>query len=443
MDFFFLGLGLMIVLLFMGQWMGVALGFAAFIALFSVLGIEKFSHLLATLAWSYSRMFSLSAVPLFVLMGAIACRTGLIERLFKSFEVLTRGRLPGGLIQPVIFATAAFGACSGSSIASAAAFSSTVYPTLKAFKYPDFLSTGAIAAGGTLSILIPPSIIFLIYGTVADVSVGALFIGGIIPGIVMAFLFSIYVAIRALLNPRLIPKGDPSIAEHPKIKRKEIIEATINLGLTSIIMFSILVPLYLGVATPTEVASIGVLTVLLIGLILKQLNWSSIIEAATDSIKVNGIIFFILFSAVTFSSTLSYLGLAKILVSAVDVIKNPIYLLVIVSLFYILMGMFFDPISMVLVALPFLLPMLKAAGFDLLWLGIYMGIQAELAEITPPVGMNLYVIKSITNVQLAEIIKGAFPFMILLALGIIIIYLFPQLVIWLPSKMLLWVPSRM
>lgn len=435
MVFFFLALGLLVVFLLLGQWLGVALGFAAFTALFPVLGVENFSHLLATFAWSYSRMFTLSAVPLFVFMGAIASRTGLIARLFKSFEVLTRGRLPGGLIQPVIFATAAFGACSGSSIASAAAFSSIVYPNLKASKYPDSLSTGAIAAGGTLSILIPPSIMLLIYGTIAEVSIAALFIGGIIPGIMIAFLFSIYIAIRALLNPRLIPKGAPSIAEHPKITVKEIVEAAISLGLTSIIMFSILGPLYLGIATPTEVASIGVLAVLLLGLICRQLNWRSIIEAATDAIQVNGVIFFILFSAVTFSSTLSYLGLSRIIVSAADIIRNPIHILMIVSLFFIAMGMFFDPISMVLVALPFMLPFLQAAGFDLLWLGIYMGIQAELAEVTPPVGMNLFVIKGVTNVPLAEIIRGTFPFMLLLVLGLIVIYLFPQLVLWLPSTM--------
>lgn len=373
--------------------------------------------------------FILVAVPLFILMGNIMRCTGITRRLYAGVTPWV-GFLPGGLLHTNIVSCAIFGACSGSSVAGAATIGTVAIPELKKRNYPSDLLLGSIAGGGTLASMIPPSICFILYGAWVGESVGKLFIAGIFPGLLLTLLFMGYIGTVAVIQRRRLP---PREHTSPKL----MANALVKILPTGLLIFAVLGSIYLGIATPTEAAGVGCVGALLIALGYREVNWQMLKEASMATVQTTSMLFLIMVGAYVFSMALSMLRVPAELVSLVTVAEtHPLMILTFATLMYMALGCIIDPNSMLLITLPIMYPLMTSVGFESVWFGVVMAIYVEMAAVTPPVGLNLFVIHGLSPKDgFFEVVRGSFPYFLCMLVLLIIITAFPQIALWLPSKM--------
>jgi len=416
-------------LLASGVWIGISL------IIVGAVGIHLFTSIpagkvLGVVTWNTLNSWPLTCLPLFIFMGEILFRTRLSEQLFSGLAPWVH-RLPGKLIHINVLACALFAAISGSSAATCATISKVTLPEFDRLGYDKSLSIGSLAGSGTLGFLIPPSIIMVIYGVLADVSIGKLFIAGIIPGIVAVLFYMGYIAIRGVLNPEITPSQSVSYGWNDRLRSLPQILPV------ALLMLCVLGTIYTGWATPTEAAAIGVGGSLLIGLFSRTLSWESFKECLTGATRTTCMMCLILMGASYFSSAMGYLGIPKSMAMiVVDWQLSPYALIFALSILYIILGCFLDGGSIIVITIPITLPLVKAAGFSPIWFGIFLVIMAELCQITPPVGFNLFVLQKETGEEISYIMRAVIPFFMLLLLTVALITAFPQVALWLPSKMM-------
>jgi C4-dicarboxylate transporter DctM subunit len=371
--------------------------------------------------------FTLTAVPLFVFLGEILLRCGASETIYRGTSKLFAW-IPGGLLQTNIAACALFAAISGSSPATAATIGTVAIPALEKRGYNTRMTLGSLAAGGTLGILIPPSINMIVYGMVADTSIGRLFIGGVIPGIILSIIFMIYIAIRVMRNPRLAPRERYSF--------KEALGGIPDLWPALFLATIVLGGVFAGVVTATEAAALGASGALLIAATLRELTWKNLRTALANSVMVTSMVMFIYVGAMIITSFFGVMGLPRAMSQVV--LGSGIgkyWILAGIYLLYIILGCFLDGVSMIVLTVPTLLPILDALGFDRVWFGIVLVVLCEIGFITPPMGLNLYVIQGISQQSFGEVVRGVVPYFWLMLLGLLLFTIFPFLATWLPSIM--------
>lgn len=419
-----------ILLFFLGSGIWVALSMIGV----STIGMMLFTtrpvgDAMATIIWGTTSSWTLAALPLFVWMGEILFRTNLSENLFKGLAPWL-SRLPGSLLHVNILGCAIFAAISGSSAATVATVGKMSIPELRKRKYPEKIIIGTLAGSGTLGLLIPPSIILIIYGVTVEESISKLFVAGIIPGIFLAFLFMSYVIVWSLLNKKLMPP----VLETFSFKEKIINSA--ELLPIIILITSVIGSIYTGIATATEAAALGVMGALILSYFQKSLNINNFKLSLLGATKTSCMIIFILAGTTFLSLAMGFTGLPKnlaIWIKSLDL--SPYTLIFVLTIFYIILGMFLDGISAVVLTMAIVEPMIRQAGFDMIWFGIYLVLVVEMSQITPPVGFNLFVLQSMAEKNIYYIAKAAFPLFLLMVAAVVIIVLFPQIVLWLPSKM--------
>ena len=385
---------------------------------------------MATTMWSMASSWSLTALPLFVWMGEILFRTRLSENLFRGLSPWL-SKLPGGLIHVNILGCAIFAAISGSSAATVATVGKMSIPELRKRNYPEKFLLGTLAGSGTLGLLIPPSIILIIYGVTVEESIAKLFIAGIIPGIGLALLFMIYVVGWSLKNKKIMPIISENFSFIDKIKQSGQLFPVI------LLIFAVIGSIYAGVATATEAASLGVLGALVLSFFQKSLTKESFSKSLLGATKTSCMIAFILAGSSFLTLAMAFTGLPKNLAVFIDTLQlSPYMLLLVLTIFYIILGMFLDGISAVVLTMAIIEPMIRQAGFDMIWFGIYLVIVVEMAQITPPVGFNLFVLQGMAKRDMGFIARSAFPLFLLMILAVVIIISFPQLALWLPEQMI-------
>jgi len=421
--------GTVLLLLASGIWVAVSLLIVGYIAI-EFLTIAPAGSLLASSVWDSSWNWALTALPLFVWMGEILFRTRLSDDLFSGLAPWL-GWLPGRLLHVNVLGCGIMAAVAGSSAVTCATVGRMSVPELRKRGYDERLSIGTLAGSGTLGLLIPPSIMLIAYGVIAQQSIARMFIAGILPGLVLVLLFMGYVAIWAWLHPDRTPPADPRISLLQKLW------ASRRLLPVVLLIVAVIGSIYGGIATPTEAATIGVIGSLLIAYVSGTLTWRSFTDSLMGGMKTSCMITFILVSAAFLSTAMGFTGIPRVLAAWVDGLGlSPNMLLVVLTLFFILLGCFLDGISMMVLTASVVLPMVERAGFDLIWFGVYLVIVVEMAQITPPVGFNLFVLQGMTGRDIWYVTKAALPFFFTMILGVVIVTMFPELVTYLPRLMM-------
>jgi len=421
-------LGLLVLFLGSTIWIGISLFLVGIGGFVFFTGSPPFT-ILSNILWNNTSGSTMMALPLFILMGEILFRSKISENLFKGLSPWMN-YLPGRLIHVNIVACSLFAAVSGSSAATTATVGKITLPELEKRNYSKSLFIGSLAGAGTLGFLIPPSMVMLVYGIVAEVSIGKLFIAGIIPGIMLATAFSGFTAVRCMINPELAPMGDANYSWHDRISTLPLLLPVIFL----IVM--VLGSIYAGWATPTEAASVGVVGSLFFALISRSIDRDTFWEAVMGSVKTSAMIMLIVVGASFLSVAVGYLGIPSKLTQYIGGLALSKYQLIfILSIMYLILGTLLDGFSMIVMSLPLALPLITAAGFDPLWFGIYLVIMIELAQITPPVGFNLFVINGLVGEDVFKIAYYALPSFFIILVIVIVITLYPDIVLVLPNMM--------
>ena len=424
----FLLIAALFLILGSGVWIGLTLTGVAWI------GMQLFSSrpagdAMAVTTWGSASSWTLTALPLFVWMGEILFRTRLSQDMFRGLAPWMQA-LPGRLLHVNVVGCAIFAAVSGSSAATCATIGKMSLPELKKRGYPDDISIGSLAGAGTLGLLIPPSIIMIVYGVSADVSIAQLFIAGVLPGIMLALLFSGYLVYWALRNPGLVPPAD----QHYSLVQK--LHESRHLIPVILLIVAVLGSIYTGVATATEAAAIGVLGSLVISAVQGSMNWQTFKDSLLGGTRLYCMIALILAGAAFLTLAMGYIGLPRHLAEWIASMGlTQFQLLTVLMIFYIILGCFLDGISMVVLTMGVILPTVQKAGIDPLWFGIFIVLVVEMAQITPPVGFNLFVLQGMTKREIGWIAKVTLPFFFLMIAAVALIYVFPQIVTFLPQQM--------
>lgn len=412
-----------------GIWIGVSLLVLGSVGIGFFTGIPA-GKVLGTIAWNTLDSWALTSLPLFVFMGELLFRTKLSEQLFSGLVPWVHW-LPGKLLHSNVIACTIFAAISGSSAATCATVSKVTLPEFKRLGYDQSLAIGSLAGAGTLGFLIPPSIIMIIYGVLADQSIGALFMAGLIPGALAALLYMVYIGFRGIITPEIAP------SEGGLYNWKDRLKSLPKILPVLLLMGMVLGTIYAGWATPTEAAAIGVCGALLIGLFSRSLRWSSFKESLMGATRTSCMMCLIVLGASYFANSMGYLGIPRAMAMEVASWElSPYTLIFALSILYIILGCFLDGGSIIVITLPIALPMVETAGFSPIWFGVFLVIMAELCQITPPLGFNLFVLEKATGLDITYIIRSAVPFFMLLLLTAAIITVFPQIALWLPSQMI-------
>jgi tripartite ATP-independent transporter DctM subunit len=420
-----------ILLIFLGTGVWVALSMVGVSAIGMLLFTSRpVGDAMATTIWGTSSSWTLTALPLFVWMGEILFRTKLSENLFKGLAPWM-SRLPGGLIHVNVVGCALFAAISGSSAATVATVGKMSIPELRKRNYPEKLLLGSLAGSGTLGLLIPPSIILIIYGVTVQESIAKLFIAGIIPGIMIAIFFMLYVIGWSILNKDSMPKTEEVFSFSQKIKDSGQLIPVI------VLITAVIGSIYLGIATATEAASLGVVGALILSFFQKSLNKETFKSSLLGATKTSCMIAFILAGSSFLSLAMGFTGLPRNLAIWIQEMNlSPYVLIMVLTFFYIILGMFLDGISAVVLTMAIIEPMIRQAGFDMIWFGVFLVIVVEMAQITPPVGFNLFVLQGMANKDMGFIAKSAFPLFLLMILAVVVIIIFPEIALWLPQQMI-------
>ncbi len=411
-----------------GVWIGLTLAGVAWI------GMELFSSrpagdAMALTIWGSASSWTLTALPLFVWMGEILFRTKLSESMFKGLAPWVNA-LPGRLLHTNILGSTIFAAVSGSSAATCATIGKMTIPELTRRGYPPEKIVGSLGGASTLGLLIPPSIIMIVYGVAAEVSIAKLFVAGVIPGVLLAALFSGSIMVWALMNPAKVPSADASLSFGQKLREaRHLIPVVLLIG-------SVIGAIYSGIATATEAAAIGVVGSLILSASQGSLNWVSFRDSLLGATRLYCMIALILAGAAFLTLSMGYIGLPRHLAEWVGGLGlTPGMLLIALAVFYIVLGCFLDGISMIVLTMGVILPTVTAAGIDLIWFGIFIVIVVEMAQITPPVGFNLFVLQGMTRREITWIAMACLPYFFIMVVAVLLLYWFPGLVTWMPSKM--------
>ena len=420
-------LAFMLVCMFFGLWMAVSLGFVGVIGVW-IFNPAAFSvNALGPIIYNSIGSFELTAVPLFLLMGELILKSGISQRFYKGATVLTR-KLPGGLLQTNVFTCAFFSAICGSSVATAAAVASVAYPEQEHRGYDKKMVVGSLAAGGTLGILIPPSVIMIIYGSICGESVIKLFTAGILPGILAIIIFMIFVAVRTKITPSLAP------VETETSTAREKLDAFISMCPFFITIGIVLGGIYLGWTTPTEAAAFGVMVAVGISLIFRTFSWKNVYECLRGTVMTSSMVLFILVGAKFLSFLLVYSGLNRQITAFAKSLGLEVFgFIMFTVVLYLIIGSFMDAISSMFLTLPLLLPILVDLQIDLIWFAVIMTVLLEIGHLTPPLGMNVFVLHSVTNRPIEEVMMGTIPYWFLLLLVTFIVIFVPEIATWLPG----------
>ena len=419
-----------VLLFFLGSGIWVALSMIGVSAIGMILFTSRpVGDAMATTIWGTASSWTLTALPLFVWMGEILFRTKLSENLFKGLSPWMQ-KLPGGLIHVNVVGCALFAAISGSSAATVATVGKMSIPELRKRKYPEKILLGSLAGSGTLGLLIPPSIILIIYGVAVQESIAKLFIAGIMPGIMIALIFMSYVIIWSLINKKEMPVILEEYSFLEKIKRSRQLLPVI------ILISSVIGSIYTGIATATEAASLGVVGALLLSFFQKTLTIDTFKSSLLGATKTSCMIAFILAGSTFLSLAMGFTGLPRNLAVWIQNMNlSPYVLIFVLMIFYIILGMFLDGISAVVLTMAIIEPMIRQAGFDMIWFGIFLVIVVEMAQITPPVGFNLFVLQGMANKDMGFIARSAFPLFLLMVLAVVLVVTFPEIALWMPEQM--------
>jgi C4-dicarboxylate transporter DctM subunit len=415
-------------LLASGLWIALTLLGVGWIAMVLFTGSPAGS-LMATTVWGASTSWALTALPLFIWMGEILFRTRIAEDMFRGLAPWM-APLPGRLTHCNVFGCGIFAAISGSSAATAATIGRITIPELLKRGYDEKMAIGSLAGAGTLGLLIPPSIIMIVYGVAADVSIARLFVAGVLPGVMLMLLFSGYIAGWALLNPARTPARESVTTLAQKLyAARHLIPAV---ALIATVIGSI----YTGVATPTEAAVIGVAGALVLAAVTGSLSWKNFSDSVMGAMKTSCMIAFILAGAAFLTVAMGFTGVPRLLAEWIAAQGfTAVHLIAVLTLLFIVLGCFIDGISMVVLTSSVVLPSVKAAGIDLLWFGVFIVLVVEMAQITPPVGFNLFVLQGLTGKNMFYVGRAALPFFFLLVIAVALIWMFPEIVTYLPGKM--------
>ena len=418
-------LGGLVLLLALGTEIGVAMAIMAATGMlfFVNVSLDQF----APTAFNVMNSFALTAVPLFVFMGALFANTGTIRSLFQGTEKFV-GRLPGSMASAIIGANAIFGAMSGSSLAATATFGKIAYPEMERAGYDPRLALGAIVVSGTLSVLIPPSIIMVVYGAWLEVSVARLFAAGLIPGIILAALLMLTVTVLVKCNPSLAPKPR-------KFTWRERLGAIKEIGPFIGVIALVLGTIFAGIMTPTESAALGAFLSIILALAYRRMSFTALKESMWTAVTISAMTAFVVFTAKMLGHVFQFLGMTGAFATFMLGLNfDKFGMLVIISIMFILMGCFFDAFSMLVLTLPFMVPLITNLGIDFIWFGIFYVVLAQIGLITPPFGLNLFVLNNVVpQFDIITIFRGALPFLIPVLILIVILIAFPEIALWLPS----------
>ncbi len=423
----FLAIASFLFLSFLGLPLGFSFALVGFGGMVFLKGFMPALNLLGGNPYSQVASFVLCAVPLFTLMGQFAFYSGISRNLFDAAYKLM-SRLPGGLALATMAACTAFAACTGSSLASAATMGTITFPEMKRYNYSSRLATGTIAAGGTLGILIPPSTIFIILGIITETSVGALFIAGILPGLILSGLFILLIFIMCKRNPSLGPPGKP-------FSWKERLQSLTGVWGMIVLFLMVIGGLYFGVFSPSEAGSIGAFGSFILALV-KRMPLSAFLKALAESAQITCYMLFILIGASIFNIFLGIAGVPAMVSKWITALPvPPIGIVIGMLLLYIPLGMFLDTLGMILLTVPVFFPVIIQLGYDPIWFCVLICMMAELGMITPPVAINVYVVQGVTKVPMEDIFRGILPFVIIYLIAIGIVVAFPEISLFLPKTM--------
>lgn len=411
-----------------GVWIGLTLTGVAWIGM-QLFASRAAGDAMAVTIWGSSSSWTLTALPLFIWMGEILFRTRLSESMFRGLAPWV-GWLPGRLLHTNVIGCAIFAAVSGSSAATCATIGKMTLPELGRRGYPRDITIGSLAGAGTLGLLIPPSIIMIVYGVAVDVSIAKLFIAGIVPGILLAALFSGYLVVWALLNPGKVPVPDTRLSMREKLHESRHLIPVV------LLIAAVLGSIYSGVATATEAAAVGVVGALLLSLVQGSMSWATFTTALMGATRLYCMIALILSGAAFLTLAMGYIGLPRHLAEYIGSLGlSPFMLIVALAVFYIILGCFLDGISMVVLTMGVILPTVQAAGIDLIWFGIFVVVVVEMAQITPPVGFNLFVLQGMTRHDITYIAKVTLPFFLLMCAMVLLLWFVPGIATWMPRNM--------
>ena len=415
-------------LLGLGVWVGFALLLVGALAM-ALFTSAPLGAVLATTSWGAANSWALAALPLFIWMGEILFRSRLSEDMFAGLSPwLTR--LPGRLLHVNVFGCAVFAAVSGSSAATAATIGKLSMPELSRRGYPETMMIGTLAGPATLGLLIPPSIILIVYGVATEQSIARLFVAGVLPGLLMTVLFVGYVALWALANPRAIPAEDQHFSFREKLSRSRRLIPVMAL------IAGVIGSIYAGIASPTDAAAVGVVLALALAGAQGSLTRTVFLDGLMGATRTSCMIAFILAGAAFLTVAMGFTGIPRMLAEWIGALGlSQFQLLAALTVFFVVLGMFLDGISVVVLTTSVVMPMVQAAGIDPLWFGIYIVIVVEMSQITPPVGFNLFVLQALTGRSIMVVAGAALPFFLLMAAALAIIMAFPGVVTWLPNRM--------
>ncbi len=428
----FIGVGVALVLMMIRVPIAVALGLVSAVGIIFVRGSGAAFGILGSEPFNFAASWTLSAIPMYLLMGAFAYHAKITTALFDAARVWF-GRLPGGIAVATNFACAGFAAVSGSSLATAAAMGRIAIPEMLRLNYDKGLAAASAAAGGTLGALIPPSIMLVIFGWLAEVSVGHLLIAGVIPGLLTAVIYALMIMLRCTITPELAPRP----AERPTWGEKFA-----SLGPVwpvPFLVIAVLLGIYTGFVTPTEAGAFGAFVVFLMAVARRSLSWANFMSSLREALVSTSGIFFIAISAIIFTRFLTLAGLPNFLSQFVaDAGLAPLTIVLVSSLIYLVLGMFLDPLGILLITLPILIPVYEEAGIDLVWMGIILVKYIEIGLLTPPVGLNVFVVKSVVGdrIPIGKIFGGMWWFLLAEAIIMVLLISFPQITLFLPTLMM-------
>lgn len=423
-----LGILLLVVLIFSRMWLAFAMAFVGFIGYGMIQGFDKALIQIGSIPFTSVASYPLSAIPLFIFMGSFLSNTQISTDLYTASNKWL-GQLRGGLAMATIIGCGSFAAVCGSSSATAATIGKVALPEMKKYNYSDMLATGTVAAGGTLGILIPPSAGFILFGILTENSIGKLFMAGLFPGILLILIMMAIVYVMSWLNPALAPKG----AKTPFIEKI----TSLKYIWTIILLFGfVLGGLYMGVFTPTEAGSLGAFGAIIISIINRRLTMKVLTRSMLEAGEISAMIMILLAGAYIFSPFLAVSKIPFLIADYVGSLEtSPYLILATIVVVYIFLGMFLEIITCQILTLPILYPTIQAIGFDPIWFGVIFVITQELGMITPPIGMNVFVLRTVTDVPLSTMFLGIWPFALAMVLAIVMLTIFPQIALFLPNLM--------
>jgi len=422
-----IGCILLFILLFSSMPVGFAMLISGLAGFTLIVSPQAATSMITAELFDTFSSYNLTVIPLFVLMGQVAFHAGISTRLFKTAYTWI-GHLPGGLAMATIGACAGFGAISGSGPATAATMASVALPEMRRYHYSDELSSGAVASGGSLGMLIPPSVVFIVYALMTEQSIGALFLAGVVPGIVISILFCFSILIRCIRKPALGPAG-------PKATWKERFKSLKGVIETLVLFVFVMGGMFLGLFTPIEAAAVGAGGSLLIAVIKRSLSLKLLHRILLETVRTSGMIFFIVAAAVIFGRFLAVSQIPFALASWFVSLPLPGFMIMaLVIIFFLFMGCFIDSLALVLLTVPIFYPVILELGYNPIWFGVLIVVITQMGVITPPVGVNIYVVSGIErNIPLQTIFKGALPFLYMLVVFAALLMMFPQIALFLPS----------